>query len=96
MTFDQAHGVALQLRGELEKRWAAVTGDEVLALEASKHVFLGKLRQRSGEARERLERALTALLARMELSKQRRGLSMTRGSVEPTARAGSTEPGLAR
>ena len=74
MNFDQVQGVVLQLGGELKKRWASFTGDEVLALEATKDIFLGKLRQRTGPARQSVERKLTALLARVERDRQQRGV----------------------
>lgn len=73
MNFDQVQGAALELVGELKKRWAAHTGDDALALEAARDIFLGKLRQRSGEDRQGVERKLTDLLARVELTRQRRG-----------------------
>lgn len=59
----------------IEKRWAAFTGDEVLALEAARAIFLGKLRQRTGEPRQSVERKLTALLASVALGRQRRGVT---------------------
>ena len=74
MNFDQVQGAGLQLGGEIKKRWASLTGDEVLALEATKDIFLGRLRQRTGEARQSVERQLTALLARVERNRQQRGV----------------------
>ena len=74
MNFDQVRGAGLQVRGELKRVWASVAGDEALALEATRDIFLGKLRQRTGEARQSVERQLAALLTRVEHSRKQRGV----------------------
>ncbi|MDP1829213.1 MAG: hypothetical protein Q8L48_38470 [Archangium sp.] len=74
MNRDQVRGAWLQLRGELRRRWATVTGDEVMLLAATKDIFLGKLRRRTGEARLSVERQLDALILRVELSKRPRSV----------------------
>lgn len=70
MKGDQVCGAWLQLAGELKRRWARFTHDDGLLLEGTKDVFLGKLRQRSGRAREEAERQLEALIARVESRKK--------------------------
>lgn len=70
MNWDQVRGAVLQARGELRRRWATVTGDDVMLLAATRDVFLGKLRRRTGEARQSVERQLDALILRVELSKR--------------------------
>lgn len=70
MNGDQVRGALLQLRGELQRRWATMTGDEVLLLAATRDIFLGKLRRRTGQARQSVERQLDALIMRVAVSKK--------------------------
>lgn len=74
MTWDQVRGGWRQWGGELKRRWAELTDDDALLLEGTKDIFLGKLQQRTGSAREDAERQLEALLARVESHRKARGV----------------------
>ena len=74
MTWDQVRGGWKQFKGELERRWATLTDDDVLLLKGTRDVFMGKLQQRTGSAREGAERQLEALIARVESNKKSQGV----------------------
>jgi len=62
MTWDQVKGNAKQVGGQLKQKWAKLTDDDLLLLEGKKDVFLGKLQERTGLAKEDAERQFDHLL----------------------------------
>jgi len=79
MTWEQRRGLLRQLGGRLKVGWARLTGDDLLLLEGTKDVFVGKLLARSGPARQAAEEQLDALLRRISELK-RAGSSPGRSS----------------
>jgi len=66
MNWDQVKGEAKQVGGLLKQKWAKLTDDDVMLLSGKKEVFLGKLQERTGLAKEEAEKQFDALLAGMD------------------------------
>jgi len=70
MTWDQVKGNAKQVSGTLKQKWAKLTDDDLLLLEGKKDVFLGKLQERTGLAKEEAERQFDHLLGTIDVKKK--------------------------
>ena len=62
MNWDQVEGQLKQVGGKLKEKWAKLTDDDLLLLKGKKEVFLGKLQQRSGLAKDDAEKEFDAFL----------------------------------
>lgn len=69
MNWDRVRGEAKQLGGMLKQKWAKLTDDDLLLLQGKKDVFLGRLQERTGLAKEEVEKELDALLAHLDLDR---------------------------
>jgi uncharacterized protein YjbJ (UPF0337 family) len=74
MNWDRVRGEAKQLGGLLKQKWAKLTDDDLLLLEGKKEVFLGRLQQRSGLAKDEVEKQFDALLSNLDLEKKHPGV----------------------
>ncbi len=63
MNWDQVKGQAKQVGGKFKEKWAKLTDDDLLLLEGKRDVFMGKLQERTGLAKDDAEKQLDALLA---------------------------------
>lgn len=70
MNWEQVKGNATQIGGQLKQKWAKLTDDDLMLLEGKKDVFIGKLQERSGLAKEEAEKQFDALLGTIDLKKQ--------------------------
>lgn len=62
MNWEQLRGEMKQVGGKLKEKWAKLTDDDLLLLEGKKDVFLGKLQERTGLAKDEAEKQLDALI----------------------------------
>lgn len=70
MNWEQVKGNATQVGGRIKQKWAKLTDDDLMLLEGKKDVFIGKLQERSGLAKEEAEKQFDALLGTIDLKKQ--------------------------
>jgi uncharacterized protein YjbJ (UPF0337 family) len=68
MNWDQLQGELKQVGGKLKSKWAKLTDDDLLLLKGKKEVFLGKLQERTGMAKEEAERQLDGFLAKVDIA----------------------------
>jgi uncharacterized protein YjbJ (UPF0337 family) len=66
MNWEQLKGDMKQASGHLKSKWAKLTDDDLLLLKGKKEVFLGKLQERTGMAKEEAEKQLDALLGTLD------------------------------
>jgi uncharacterized protein YjbJ (UPF0337 family) len=66
MNWDQVKGDVKQVGGKLKQKWAKLTDDDVMLLSGKKEVFLGKLQERTGLAKEEAEKQFDAFLSSMD------------------------------
>jgi uncharacterized protein YjbJ (UPF0337 family) len=62
MNWEQVRGQAKQVEGKLKQKWAKLTDDDMMLLKGKKDEFLGRLKERTGLAKEEAERQLDALI----------------------------------
>ncbi len=70
MNWDQVQGQMSQVTGKLKKKWAKLTDDDLLLLKGKKEVFLGKLQERSGLAKEEAEKQFDSFLSAIDPTKK--------------------------
>lgn len=68
MNWDQLQGELKQVGGKLKSKWAKLTDDDLLLLKGKKEIFLGKLQERTGMAKEEAERQLDGFLAKVDIA----------------------------
>ncbi len=69
MNWDQVKGDLKQVGGQIKQKWAKLTDDDVMLLDGKKEVFLGKLQERTGMAKDEAEKQFDAFLAKLDLKK---------------------------
>lgn len=74
MNWEWVRGEAKQIGGMLKQKWAKLTDDDLLLLEGKKEVFLGRLQERSGLAKDQVEKEFDALLSSLDLDRQHAGV----------------------
>ncbi len=62
MNWEQLKGQAKQVGGKVKEKWAKLTDDDLLLLEGKKDVFLGRLQERTGLAKDEAEREFDGFL----------------------------------
>jgi uncharacterized protein YjbJ (UPF0337 family) len=67
MNWDQVEGQMKQVGGKLKEKWAKLTDDDLLLLKGKKEVFLGKLQERAGLAKDEAEKELDALVSTLDV-----------------------------
>jgi uncharacterized protein YjbJ (UPF0337 family) len=65
MNWTQFKGDLKQVGGKFKQQWAKLTDDDLMLLEGKKDVFLGKLMERTGLAKDEAEKQLDAFVARL-------------------------------
>jgi len=58
MNREQARGKWDQLKGEIKKKWARMTDDDLLEAEGDMDKLAGKIQQRTGDKKEEIRRWL--------------------------------------
>ncbi len=58
MNKDQTKGKWNQLKGEIKRRWAKVTDDDLLQLEGDMDKLAGRIQERTGDRKEDIRRWL--------------------------------------
>jgi uncharacterized protein YjbJ (UPF0337 family) len=58
MNWDQIEGNWKQLKGKVKEKWADLTDDDLTAVQGRRDQLAGKLQERYGYAKERIEREL--------------------------------------
>lgn len=66
MNWEQVQGQLKQVGGKLKEKWAKLTDDDMMLLRGKKEIFLGKLQERTGLAKEEAEKQLDTFLAGFE------------------------------
>lgn len=69
MNWDQVEGQMKQVGGKLKEKWAKLTDDDLLLLKGKKEVFLGKLQQRAGLAKDEAEKQFDAFISTIDIAK---------------------------
>ncbi len=67
MNWDQIEGQLKQVGGKLKEKWAKLTDDDLLLLKGKKDMFLGKLQERTGLAKDEAEKELDAFIGKIDL-----------------------------
>ena len=81
MNWERVRAEAKQVSGLLKQKWAKLTDDDLLLLDGKKDVFIGRLQERTGIAKELVEREFDELLAGLELDRKHLGvIHLTDGS----------------
>ncbi len=62
MNWEQVQGQAKVLSGKIKEKWAKLTDDDLLLIKGKKEVFMGKLQERTGMAKEEAEKQFDAFL----------------------------------
>jgi uncharacterized protein YjbJ (UPF0337 family) len=70
MNWDQVQGQLIQVGGKFKETWAKLTDDDLLLLKGKKEVFVGKLQERAGLAKDEAEKQLDKMLASIDLEKK--------------------------
>lgn len=65
MNWTQFKGDLKQVGGKFKQQWAKLTDDDLMLLEGKKDVFLGKLQERTGLAKDEAEKQLDAFVAKL-------------------------------
>ncbi|HLK86192.1 MAG TPA: CsbD family protein [Candidatus Binataceae bacterium] len=58
MNKDQTKGKWNQLKGEIKRRWARVTDDDLLEVEGDMDKLAGRIQERTGDRKEEIRRWL--------------------------------------
>jgi uncharacterized protein YjbJ (UPF0337 family) len=58
MNSDKLKGKWHQLKGEIKRKWAKVTDDDLMEAEGNMEKVVGKIQERTGERREAIEKWL--------------------------------------
>ncbi len=58
MNWDQIEGKWTEMKGEIRKKWAKLTDDDMEYIGGNKDKFVGRLQQRYGNSKEQAERDL--------------------------------------
>jgi uncharacterized protein YjbJ (UPF0337 family) len=66
MNWEQVQGQMKQVGGKLKEKWGSLTDDDLLLLKGKKEVFMGKLQERSGLAKDEAEKQFDAFLKAMD------------------------------
>ncbi len=66
MNWEQLQGQAKQLGGKLKEKWAKLTDDDLLLLQGKKDVFMGKLQERTGLAKDEAEKQFDAFMIKLD------------------------------
>jgi uncharacterized protein YjbJ (UPF0337 family) len=66
MNWEQLKGDAKQVSGMLKTKWAKLTDDDLLLLKGKKEIFLGKLQERTGMAKDEAEKQLDSFLGSVD------------------------------
>lgn len=66
MNWTQFKGDLKQVGGKFKEKWAKLTDDDLLLLEGKKDVFLGKLQERTGMAKDEAEKQLDAFVTKLQ------------------------------
>jgi uncharacterized protein YjbJ (UPF0337 family) len=56
MNQDQVKGKLEQLKGEMKRRWGQLTDDDIMESKGDMEKLLGKIRERSGDQRDAIEK----------------------------------------
>ncbi|ETX16239.1 hypothetical protein OCH239_08780 [Roseivivax halodurans JCM 10272] len=64
MNWDQAEGKWDQLKGEAQKQWGKLTGDDVEQAKGNREQLAGKLQERYGHSKEEAQREVDDWIAR--------------------------------
>jgi uncharacterized protein YjbJ (UPF0337 family) len=64
MNQDQMKGKWNQLKGEIKKKWAHVTDNDLLEAEGNVDKLVGKIQERTGDKREDIQRHIDQWMAR--------------------------------
>jgi uncharacterized protein YjbJ (UPF0337 family) len=67
MNWDQLRGDFKQFGGKLKEKWAKLTDDDLLLLKGKKEVFLGKLQERTGMAKDEAEKQFDSFLGTLNV-----------------------------
>jgi len=67
MNWNQIEGQMKQVGGKLKEKWAKLTDDDLLLLKGKKEVFVGKLQERAGLAKDEAEKQLDALISSLNV-----------------------------
>lgn len=70
MNWEQVQGQMSQVTGKLKEKWAKLTDDDLLLLKGKKDVFLGKLQEASGLAKEEAEKQFDSFLETIDPTKK--------------------------
>jgi len=65
MNWTQFKGDLKQVGGKFKQQWAKLTDDDLMLLDGKKDVFLGKLQERTGMAKDEAEKQLDAFVAKL-------------------------------
>ena len=74
MNWDRVRGEAKQIGGMLKQKWAKLTDDDLLLLEGKEEAFLGRLQERTGLAKDEVEKEFDALLSNLDLDRKHAGV----------------------
>lgn len=61
MNWDQVKGNWEQLKGKAKSRWAALSDDDLLAIEGERDKLVGKIQERYGLTKEEAQRQVDEL-----------------------------------
>jgi uncharacterized protein YjbJ (UPF0337 family) len=56
MNQDQMKGKLEQLKGEMKRQWGKLTDDDIMESKGDTETLMGKIRERSGEQRDVIEK----------------------------------------
>jgi uncharacterized protein YjbJ (UPF0337 family) len=62
MNQDRFKGKWNQVKGEIKKKWAGITDDDLLQAEGNLDKLVGKIQERTGEQKEAIHKALDRMM----------------------------------
>lgn len=65
MNWDQVEGNWRNVKGEVRQKWGKLTDDDIEQSEGRRERLVGKIQARYGEAREKVEKQLDALIDKL-------------------------------
>lgn len=67
MSWETLQGRAKEVGSQLRENWAKLSADDLSLINTQKEVFLGKLQERTGLAKEEAEAVLEAVISQFEV-----------------------------
>lgn len=63
MNWDQISGKWMEFKGQVKQRWGKLTDQDIVTINGKREILAGKIRERTGAAKEQVEKEIAAFEA---------------------------------